>query len=102
MVLQVLREKEETVEELKQQLQQVKEERDYYKAQLEESISNHQQMMLLCINYMKTGDEDNSNLTNEIKDFREELKTKLEREFLRIFPDSQIPDFLERVRNKLL
>lgn len=53
--------------------------------------------MLLCINYINSSDDTNANLPEEIKDFREELKNKLEVEFLRIFPDSNIPRFLERL-----
>ncbi len=33
----------------------------------------------------------------DIKDFKEDLKVRLEKEFLRVFPNSELPQFLERV-----
>lgn len=51
-------------------------------------------MMLLSFNYINTsGDE----LSEEITDFREEIKIKLDKEFMNIFPDSKIPQFMERL-----
>jgi hypothetical protein len=32
-----------------------------------------------------------------MREFREELKLHLEREFLRVFPDSKVGNFLEKV-----
>lgn len=54
-------------------------------------------MMLLAINYVYTSKDEDSTLTKEVREFREELKEHLEMEFLKVFPDSKVPYFMEKV-----
>jgi hypothetical protein len=90
---------ESSAEDMVQKIIRLEEERNRYRNEMEQAFAKHQEMMLLCFTYINTSDDDHSNLPEEIKDFREELKHKLQNEFLRIFPDSNIPRFLERVCN---
>eukprot|EP01119_Soliformovum_irregulare_P011276 TRINITY_DN2815_c2_g2_i1.p1 TRINITY_DN2815_c2_g2~~TRINITY_DN2815_c2_g2_i1.p1 ORF type:complete len:672 (-),score=178.74 TRINITY_DN2815_c2_g2_i1:275-2290(-) len=65
------------------------------KSQMDDLFWRHQEMMLLTVNYISI--TENGVASDNLRDHRQELKENIEAEFMRIFPNSCVPPFLEKI-----